>query len=274
VFLEELPSCVSFLFLPFPSFPPLFSPCVLPFLNAECFFVTSGDNEGGVNLAYARRVNTEFQKIGARGTSILFSSGDGGVSGSQPTNCNQFIPTFPAASPYVTAVGGSSLGMGSGETAAGLSAGGFSDYWSRPKYQEEAVAAYFSTAPSSALPSKEHYNQTGAGFPDVAALATNFNIVWGGSSIPVDGTSCASPTFSGILSLVNDARLAAGKTSLGYLNTMLYASKGAWLNDITSGSNPGCGTNGFPAVKGWDPVTGWGTPNFPKMMKALVTDMP
>jgi len=37
-------------------------------------------------------------------------------------------------------------------------------------------------------------------------------------------------------------------------------------DDITSGSNPGCGTAGFSAVSGWDPVTGLGTPNYLKML--------
>ena len=43
--------------------------------------VSYGDNEDGVDFAYASRVNVEFQKAGVRGTSVLFSSGDGGVSG-------------------------------------------------------------------------------------------------------------------------------------------------------------------------------------------------
>merc|ERR1711865_772799 len=37
------------------------------------------------------------------------------------------------------------------------------------------------------------------------------------------------------------------------------------FNDVTKGSNPGCDTQGFPAAKGWDPVTGWGTPDFGKI---------
>jgi tripeptidyl-peptidase-1 len=44
------------------------------------------------------------------------------------------------------------------------------------------------------------------------------------------------------------------------------------FNDITSGSNPGCNTNGFPATKGWDPVTGFGSPDYGKlsgMLKSL-----
>ncbi|CDO70822.1 hypothetical protein BN946_scf184801.g14 [Trametes cinnabarina] len=44
------------------------------------------------------------------------------------------------------------------------------------------------------------------------------------------------------------------------------------LNDITSGSNPGCGAQGFPTMDGWDPVTGLGTPDYEKLL-ALVTGL-
>lgn len=46
------------------------------------FSISYGDNEDGVNLEYATRVNAEFMKAGSRGISLLASSGDGGVSGS------------------------------------------------------------------------------------------------------------------------------------------------------------------------------------------------
>lgn len=226
-----------------------------------------GDNEGGVNFPYAQRVNTEFQKAGARGISIMFSSGDGGVAGGQPTECTKFIPTFPAGSPYVTAVGGTT---GSPETAASLSSGGFSDYWARPKYQDAAVTAYMKSGVQ--LPDSSRYNHTGAGFPDVSAQAENFVIVYGGGSTGVSGTSCSSPTFSGIVALANDARLAAGKSTLGYLNPLIYKNGDAF-QDVTSGNNPGCGTNGFQATTGWDPVTGWGSMDFTKF-KNLALSLP
>eukprot|EP00455_Lapot_gusevi_P009575 TRINITY_DN1428_c0_g1_i3.p1 TRINITY_DN1428_c0_g1~~TRINITY_DN1428_c0_g1_i3.p1 ORF type:complete len:545 (-),score=221.21 TRINITY_DN1428_c0_g1_i3:160-1794(-) len=232
------------------------------------FSVSYGDNENTVSLDYAQRVNVEFQKAGVRGISILFSSGDGGVSGGQPQFCSQFVPTFPAASPYVTAVGGST--SSNPETAASLSSGGFSNYWDRPSYQTAAVAQYFSVAQN--LPSSSSYNNTGAGFPDVAAQAIDFNIVQSGGTTGVSGTSCSAPTFSGVVALLNDVRLTQGKSPLGYLNILFYKHPEIF-NDITSGNNPGCFTNGFYAAPGWDPVTGLGTPNF-KKMQALVSSLP
>ena len=97
-----------------------------------------------------------------------------------------------------------------------------------------------------------------------------------GSTLPsVAGTSCASPTASGIFGLLNDARLAAGKAPLGFLNPLLYANPGA-LNDCAQGVQGGCAIDGervagFPAVEGWDAVTGLGSPNFPKLLEVVMS---
>jgi len=239
----------------------------------KTFSVSYGDNEPSVEFGYAQRVNAEFQKAGLRGISIMFSSGDGGVAGGQSSPCQQgkFIPTFPAGSPWVTAVGGTTgRSLGALKTAS-FSSGGFSDRWARPSWQDAAIKGYFASSPSG-LPGKSHYNQTGAGIPDVAAQGENFQVFDGGFAQPVAGTSCSSPTFTGIVSLLNEARLVAGKSTLGYLNQVIYKQWGpqGLFNDVTKGDNPGCGTRGFPATKGWDPVTGFGSPDYAKLVKAAL----
>ncbi|KAH8992609.1 peptidase S8/S53 domain-containing protein [Lactarius akahatsu] len=86
------------------------------------------------------------------------------------------------------------------------------------------------------------------------------------------GTSIATPVVAGIISLLNGWLISVGQDPLGFLNPWLYGRGLAALNDITEGSNPGCGTDGFSAVAGWDPapqVTGLGTPNFRKMLGQL-----
>ena len=130
------------------------------------------------------------------------------------------------------------------------------------------MAAYLA---SPKLPDAAKYNATGRGFPDISAQAMSFVIVTNKVPLPgVSGTSCASPTAAGVFGLLNDARLAAGKTTLGFLNPFIYASASAF-NDCTSGSNLGClGVGGFPAVAGWDAVTGVGTPNFEKLKEAAL----
>ncbi len=61
-------------------------------------------------------------------------------------------------------------------------------------------------------------------------------------------------TVAGVISLLNDYLLSKGEHPLGWLNPWLYGDGLKGFNDITSGSNPGCGTIGFSAVVGWDPV--------------------
>lgn len=231
--------------------------------------VSYGDNENTVDYGYASAVNVEFQKLGARGVSIFYSSGDGGVAGSQSSPCpnGQFIPTFPAGSPYVTSVGATE----DTSTAAAFSSGGFSNYWTPPAYAQAAFSAYLGSAPH--LPAASAYNATGNGFPVVSAFGVDFNIVCGQQTMQVDGTSCSSPTFAGVVALLNDARLAAGKKPLGFMNPLIFKYGHKFLTDIKLGNNPGCNTNGFFATNGWDPVTGFGTPNFPAM-KAFVLSLP
>jgi hypothetical protein len=61
--------------------------------------------------------------------------------------------------------------------------------------------------------------------------------------------------FAGIISLLNDYRISNGRPPLGFLNPWLYGSGFEGFNDVTDGSNPGCGTGGFAAIVGWDPVS-------------------
>ena len=82
-------------------------------------------------------------------------------------------------------------------------------------------------------------------YPDVSAQSRRFLIYFQGLAGLISGTSAAAPTFAGIVSLLNDANLAAGKPPLGFLNPMLYSIGVGGLNDITQGNAPGCGTQGF-----------------------------
>ncbi|KAI1785612.1 family S53 protease [Ganoderma leucocontextum] len=221
-----------------------------------------GQNENTSSRRLAQHLCNAYAQLGARGVSILFASGDGGVAGSQPDNCSKFVATFPSGCPYMTSVGAT---QGVPETAADFSSGGFSNYFGIPDYQSSPVSGYLSALGSQ---NKGKYNASGRGFPDVATLGANFEVVVGGYVEGVSGTSAASPTFASIIALLNDRLIAKGKKPLGFLNPFLYSTAASALNDITSGSNPGCNTEGFPAKKGWDPVTGLGTPDFAKLARA------
>ncbi|KAH9070801.1 subtilisin-like protein [Lactarius deliciosus] len=226
--------------------------------------------ENRVPAEYAQSVCTMFMQFGARGISILYSSGDDGVGAGNCQDASgkvQFSPNFPATCPYITSVGGTTGSMP--EVAAGISGGGFSNYFERPPYQSVVVPAFLQSLGSQY---DGMYNPGGRGVPDVSAQALRFMIVVHTNPVRVSGTSCSTPTVAGIISLLNDYLISEGQNPLGFLNPWLYTKEEGMsgFNDIKSGSNPGCDTNGFTAIAGWDPVTGLGTPDFSKLLQVLL----
>jgi tripeptidyl-peptidase I len=117
-------------------------------------------------------------------------------------------------------------------------------------------------------PSLHRYNnsQKARGIPDVSANGLNTLIAVGGKWGLTGGTSASAPIVGSIITLINEERIKIGKGRVGFINPVLYANPWA-LNDIVEGANPGCGTNGFNAVDGWDPVTGLGTLNFEELLR-------
>jgi tripeptidyl-peptidase-1 len=247
-------------------------------------------NEADLTPAYERRQCFEYAKLGLQGITVLYSSGDYGVAGNSgycidpqsgqyttgPSG-TQFNPSFPGTCPYVTSVGATQVNPNSTvydpESACEqviYSGGGFSNVFPLPCYQQAAINSFFALHTPSY--SSIQYNNSGTtrGFPDISANGANYVVAVNGTFVLVYGTSASSPVVGSIITLINDARLAAGKRPVGFLNPVLYANTNA-LNDITSGSNPGCGTQGFSAVTGWDPVTGLGTPNFQKLMDVYLS---
>lgn len=236
----------------------------------KVFSTSYGEDETAeVPSDYADRINVEFMKAGLRGISLLFASGDSGSASDAGTCPNdRFMPMWPAGSPYVTAVGGTSGGK-MPESAWSGSSGGYSDVFAAPEWQADVTLAYAELEDSD-MPPASYFNKTGRGFPDIAAQAVEYPVVVNGLTTPVAGTSCACPCSSGIFGLLNDARLAAGKSSLGFLNPLLYANPEA-LNDVTLGVQGGCGrVSGFPAKEGWDAVTGLGSPNYEKLLEVVM----
>ncbi|KAH8979053.1 subtilisin-like protein [Lactarius hatsudake] len=232
-----------------------------------------GGDEQTFPRDYATSVCDLFGQLGVRGISVLFASGDSGVGGGDCTKNDgsgvvQFQPLFPATCPWVTSVGGT---MGRPEVAAPFSTGGFSNVFKRPDYQTDAVLGFFQQLGNqySGL-----YNASSRGSPDVAAQAVRFAIILNDGLARSSGTSCSAPVVAGIISLLNDYQLSRNRPVLGFLNPWLYGTASQGFNDITSGSNPGCGTEGFSAVPGWDPVTGLGTPDFQRLLERLPIPIP
>mmetsp|Transcript_31066 Transcript_31066/g.99728 ORF Transcript_31066/g.99728 Transcript_31066/m.99728 type:complete len:570 (+) Transcript_31066:64-1773(+) len=232
------------------------------------------DEKQQVSAEYMQTANTAFMKAGARGLSILFASGDQGVCGREGCGFfkKRFKPDFPAASPYITAVGGTDFVTKSvvgDEKAWVAGGGGFSDDFAIPAYQAEAVAAYLSQPD---LPPKDMWNSTGRAYPDVSALAGQVNpycVVSSGRFAGVAGTSAACPVVAGIFALLNSRRVDNGKPALGFLNPFIYKNPQGF-QDVTQGKNTGgMQEYGFSAVKGWDAATGFGTPDFDALAEAV-----
>lgn len=225
------------------------------------------DREQTVPEAYARRVCTEFAKLGARGVSVIFASGDHGVGRDPYCTSNdgspkpRFAPVFPASCPYVTSVGATRLVgpeiVGFDARGGFVSGGGFSDYFARPQYQETHVKQYLQGLDDTLSP---FYNERGRGYPDVSMIGYHYAVVWNGTAHLQDGTSASAPAFAALIALINDALFVEGKPPLGFLNPMIYSRGLEGFTDITIGSNFGCNTTGFPARKGWDAASGLGTP--------------
>ena len=173
--------------------------------------------------------------------------------------------------------------MAQREVGVSFSSGGFSDHFSRPSYQQEAVTAFLAKTPVD--PSL--FNSSGRGFPDVSALGVNYQIIINGKIGSAGGTSASTPAFAGVLSLINAARLAKGQKTLGWATPALYHAAataaraaagggtgkggggGGGFHDVTEGNNKHRSCVGFNATSGWDPMTGLGTPDYPGLLAAL-----
>ncbi len=177
---------------------------------------------------------------------------------------------YPAASPDVVAVGGTTLNGCSGTSCSGFTSettwsdgsGGISKYESIPSYQSSYTGKVYGATTISALTSGKR------GIPDVsfdANPSTGVSIydstAYDGQSgwWTVGGTSVGAPDWAGILA----AGAAAGDTALQGDAAIYSGGYATNLRDITSGTNGSCGTD-CTAGTGYDLVTGLGSPiNYP-----------
>ena len=204
-------------------------------------------------------------------------------------------PSWPASSPWVTAVGATRFidqRADADEMASDAfgSGGGFSALFDRSDapWQAAAAEAYLGRAgslpkfpPSAAIPSR------GRATPDVSLLGEGFRVCIsrlrqaqsGCQWASVASTSASTPAFAAMVSLLNEARLQAGQPPMGCINPFLYAHAGTAFRDVTHGTNaighvfdqPVALQFGYAATVGWDAATGLGTPRFDKLLAAATT---
>jgi len=216
--------------------------------------LVEADSASFQNLATA--VNTAAA-MGAHAISNSYGGGESGSSTFEPfynyagiavtvsSGDNGFGVEFPASSPHVTAVGGTSLVRSSNtrgwsETAWSGAGSGCSTVYAKPTWQTDSRCARRTVADVSAVADPN----TGVAVFGPANSRSSAWLVFG-------GTSVAAPLIAGIYG-VNGTAVDHGNAPYRHLS---------WLNDVTSGSNGSCGgTYLCTAVAGYDGPTGLGTP--------------
>jgi kumamolisin len=209
-----------------------------------------------------------FQAAAALGVTICCAAGDAGSGDQDPANGKPdglAHADFPGSSPSVLCCGGTRLVAGGGaiknetvwndDPIRSASGGGISDFFGVPAYQSATQV------PPSANPGA----RVGRGLPDIAGNAdpsTGYRVRVDGLNLVFGGTSAVSPLWAGLVALLNQHL----KQPVGFLNPLLYgplAEMGV-CRDITSGD-----IGAYRAGAGWDPCTGWGSPNGAKLLEAL-----
>ncbi len=193
---------------------------------------------------------------GQPGVSFFAASGDHGAPG-----------IYPAMSPNVVAVGGTSLKLGAGgaavESAWGRSGGGISAYQPRPAYQAGIVTQ---TTTRRANPDVALVSDPATGLAVCDSKAHGAKTPW----VAYGGTSIAAPQWAGIAAIVAQGRALRGAAPLDgrkELLPALYALPSSSFRDIVSGTSNGAPR--YAAGPGYDLVTGRGTP----MAAALIHDL-
>jgi len=230
-------------------------------LRAAALLLNGADlGEHLLTSAEVAQMNTALEQARDQHVTVISSSGDSGALSDQgpPRQVN-----MPASDPLVLAVGGTILdavrpsGTYLGEMAfnddAEASGGGYSSLFPRPSYQDGVA-------------------RIGAarGVPDVAANSDSIGamaLVFGDGSLgPASDANAATPLWAGVIALADQK---AG-VPLGFVNPALYAiARGPAyhqaFHDVVTGDNSMLWTTGvfvgYNAGPGWDPVTGWGSPD-------------
>ena len=205
-----------------------------------------------------------FEKFAAQGQNFFQAAGDSGAYTGQSTY------VYPADDAYVTSVGGTDLatsgpgGAWVAESAWADGGGGF--------YANDGIAIPSWQQLAGVITATNRGSATYRNAPDVAAEANfDYYVCADQTTCTANnygGTSFAAPLWAGYMALVNQQAHLNGNAVLGFINPLIYplglgANYDTAFHDITNGSN------GYPAVAGYDLSTGWGSPNGAGLINAL-----
>lgn len=260
----------------------------------QALSISYGTYEDAFSASEQVAVNRSLRSLAAEGISTFISSGDCGAFSARIRNIA--VVSFPASAIYSIAVGGTHLQVNDNNTRTSEtvwspdnnpllcandwgSGGGVSENTSfkRPSWQvgpgtttsyngknglvfENLFTFTFVSAPNGLRQ-----------VPDVAAAAyPNIAIYYKGAWLAVGGTSAAAPIWAAGALLVDQGLQQKGKPSLGGVPEFytLANHPGTFhpYTDITSGNN-----GFYKATRGWDYVTGWGSPNFNDILQLEAT---
>ena len=229
---------------------------------------------GPASMPFIRQALRLFRQAAAQGQTVLIASGDlGPLLKVKPKRKRGVDPM--TASPFVTAVGGTTPVIPSGEEAA-LRAYGSEVVWQEG---QAASGGGHGHTPRPSWQRRIGSSSSRRTVPDVALPAANVYPIFFDVANPdqpqpqlVGGTSAAAPAWAGLVAMLNQLR---GHPA-GLLNPTLYdlgraqASGGpAVFHDIVIGSSTTTLARGFPAKPGYDLATGWGTPDVPALFAAI-----
>lgn len=193
-----------------------------------------------------------FEEMAAQGQTFFVATGDNG-SGT-PANV-----VWPSDDPNVTAVGGTVL-VTNGAGGAWKSETGWVNSAGMPSPNGVPIPSYQQFA--GVITTTNGGSKTLRNIPDVASEsnASQYVCAEGKCQTQGGGTSYAAPLWASLIAMVNEQALANGGTYAGFINTELYEigvgkKFSADFHDIIKGSN-----GAYTAVKGYDLVTGWGSP--------------
>jgi subtilase family serine protease len=241
--------------------------------EGDVISVSAGWGEQCLTPAEVTSMHQALQAAAARHVTVVAGSGDtGAVSRQCPGSSGPWDPvkgvTMPASDPLVLAVGGTTL-TASHQTGAYISettwsdpadsrgsGGGFSQLFPRPSYQDNVPG----TGATRAVPDVAA-DAGPAGMAAIVDDGTQHTTLF-----DADGTSASTPLWAALIALANQR---AGH-DLGFVNPAIYRigrspAYHSAFHDITTGNNTviiaSTTVTGYSAGPGWDPVTGWGTPD-------------
>jgi subtilase family serine protease len=211
---------------------------------------------------FSAEASNDAAHFSYNGVTFTASSGDSGTGAE-----------YPAASPDVIAVGGTTLNTNSSgayvsETAWSGSGGGLSAVENEPGYQSSYPIPNDTTG-KRGIPDVAYDADPNTGFAVYDSLSYQGHSGWW----VVGGTSAGAPQWAALFAIANSLRVAAGKGTLNSTGTPLYAvAKSAYstnFHDVTGGTNGSCGSR-CSARSGYDYVTGLGSPKAQAIVPALV----